>query len=112
MRAGKYDVLWNQGFRTPELALNRARAHRLAGNLPRAIAALHEGLAVTRFSRALQVELEDARAAVQFPLDGELAAQCKPLRISGVSTPHVARGRVGTRRRFCGSSPAPGSRGS
>jgi hypothetical protein len=83
--AAKYDALWNQGFRTPELALNRARAHRLAGNLPRSIAALHDGLAVARFSRALQVELEDARAAVQFPLDGELAAQCRPLRISGVS---------------------------
>src|SRR5262245_12744291 len=69
--ASAYDVLWNQGFRTPELALNRSRAHRLAGNLPKSIAALHEGLAVTRFARALQVELEGARAAVQFPAEGD-----------------------------------------
>ena len=83
--AAGYDVLWNQGFRTPELALNRSRAHRLAGNLPKSIVALHEGLAVTRFARSLQVELEDARAAVQFPSDGELA-QCKPQPYAGVST--------------------------
>lgn len=84
--AERYDVLWNQGFRTPELALNRSRAHRLAGNLPRAIAALHDGLAVARYARPLQVELEDARAAVAFPLDGELAAQCRPQPHRGVST--------------------------
>lgn len=84
--AAMYDVLWNQGFRTPELALNRSRAHRLAGNLPRAITALHEGLAAARFSRPLQVELEDARAAVQFPLDGELAGQCRPPPLRGIST--------------------------
>lgn len=83
--AAGYDVLWNHGFRMPELAINRSRAHRLAGNLPRAIAALHDGLAVTRYSRPLQVELEEARAAVQFPLDGDLAAQCRPHRIGGVS---------------------------
>jgi hypothetical protein len=84
--AASYDVLWNQGHRTPELALDRARAHRLAGNLPKCIAALHDGLAVARFSRPLQVELEDARAAVQFPLEGDLAAQCKPKPMSGVGT--------------------------
>jgi hypothetical protein len=84
--AAGYDVLWNQGFRTPELALNRSRAHRLAGNLPRSVAALHEGLAVARFSRPLQVELEDARAAVQFPLDGDLVAQGRSHPFVGVST--------------------------
>jgi hypothetical protein len=84
--AAGYDVLWNQGFRAPELALNRSRAHRLAGNLPKAVAALHEGLAAARFARPLQVELEDARAAVQYPLDGELAAQCRPHPLSGIGT--------------------------
>jgi hypothetical protein len=83
--AAGYDVLWNQGVRTPELALNRARAHRLAGSLPKCVAALHDGLAVARFARPLQVELEDARAAVPFPLDGELAAQCRPEPVRGVS---------------------------
>jgi hypothetical protein len=83
--AAAYDRLWNAGFHTPELALNRARAHRLAGNLPRAIAALHDGLAVARFARPLQAELADARAAVQFPLDGDLAAQCRPKTLNIVS---------------------------
>jgi hypothetical protein len=81
-----YDALWNQGHRTPELAINRSRAHRLAGDLPRAVSALHDGLAVARFSRPLQVELEDARAAVQYPFDGELAAQSRPKPLRGVST--------------------------
>ena len=76
--AAAYDELWATGFSTPELALARARAHRLAGDLPRCIAALHDGLAVARFARPLQAELADARAAVVYPLDGELAAQCRP----------------------------------
>jgi hypothetical protein len=84
--AASYDGLWERGHRTPELALNRSRAHRLAGNLPRAIAALHDGLAVARFSRPLQVELDDARAAVQYPLDGELASQAQPKPLRTIST--------------------------
>ncbi len=83
--AAAYDVLWNRGHHTPELALNRARAHRLAGSLPRSVAALHDGLAVARFARPLQVELDDARAAVPFPLDGELAVQCRPRAVGTVS---------------------------
>lgn len=81
-----YDDLWRRGFRNPALARNRARAHRLAGDLPRAIAALHDGLAVARFDRSLQVELEDARAAVSYPLDGELAALCRPKPAATIGT--------------------------
>src|SRR5439155_7565893 len=84
--AAAYDDLWTRGFHTPELALNRARAHRLAGNLPRCIAALHDGLAVARFARPLQVELDDARAAVQFPIEGDLAAQCRPKPVGTIGT--------------------------
>ncbi|AWM35806.1 hypothetical protein GobsT_64980 [Gemmata obscuriglobus] len=84
--AAAYDDLWARGHRNPELALNRSRAHRLAGSLPRAVAALHDGLAVARFSRPLQVELEDARAGVLYPLEGELAAQGKPVPVRTVST--------------------------
>jgi hypothetical protein len=73
-----YDELWRRGHRNPALALNRARAHRLAGDLPGAVAALHDGLAVARYDRALQTALEDARSAVAYPHDGELAAQCRP----------------------------------
>ena len=76
--AGHYDELWRRGHRTPELAMNRANAHRLAGDLPASIAAFHEGLAVARFHYPLQAGLEDARAAVAFPHDGELANECRP----------------------------------
>ena len=76
--AAGYDELWRRGHHNPDLALNRADAHRLAGNLPRAVAALHEGLAVARWSRPLQVALEDAHSAVSYPLVGDLAAQCRP----------------------------------
>src|SRR5262249_58573669 len=43
-----YDEVWALGYRNPALALNRARAHRLAGDLPGAIVAFHDGLAVAR----------------------------------------------------------------
>ncbi len=83
--AAGYDDLWAHGHRTPELALNRSRAHRLAGDLPRGIAALHDGLAVARFSRPLQVELEDARARVLVPIEGAMTEQCRPRPVRGVS---------------------------
>lgn len=80
-----YDLLWRRGHQNPGLAVNRSRARRLAGDLPGAIEALHDGLAVAPYDRPLQVELEDARSAVAYPLDGELAARCrpKPLRTIG-----------------------------
>ena len=76
--AGGYDELWRRGFRNPALALNRGRAKRLAGDLGGAIAAYHDGLAVARYDRPLQTDLAEARAAVAFPHDGELASQCRP----------------------------------
>src|SRR5690242_6050745 len=84
--ASGYDELWHRGHHTPALALNRARARRLAGDLPGAIAALHAGLAVARYDRPLQVELEDARSAVAYPHDGELAAQCRPRPAGGIAS--------------------------
>ena len=85
--AAGYDELWRLGSHNPALALNRARARRLAGDLPGAIVAFHDGLAVARYDRPLQAGLEEARSAVAYPLDGELAAQCRPR----------PRGTVGTR---------------
>lgn len=84
--AAGYDELWHRGYRNPDLALNRAAAHRLAGDLPRAIAALHEGLAVARWNRSLQVALEEARLAVSYPLVGELAAQCRPTPLTTIGS--------------------------
>ena len=76
--AAGYDELWRRGFRNPAVARNRGRAKRLAGDLGGAIAAYQDGLALARYDRLLQTDLADARAAVAFPLDGELAAQCRP----------------------------------
>jgi hypothetical protein len=73
-----YDELFERGYRSPEISLNRAHAHQLAGDLPGAIAALHEGLEAARWSRPLQVALEDARSVVGYPLSGDLASQCRP----------------------------------
>lgn len=72
-----YDTVWNRGLRSAELALARARAHRLAGSLPRAIAALRDGLAAVPSARELQTELAEARAAVAYPLEGPVGAQCR-----------------------------------
>lgn len=83
--AKAYDDLWRSGIHNAALAKNRARAHRLAGNLPAAIAALYDGLAVARYDRELQVELEDARAAVSFPHE-DLASACRPPPLRGIST--------------------------
>lgn len=74
-----YDELWRRGWRDPNLALNRASARRLAGDLPGAIMALNEGLEAARWSRPLQVALEDARSAVAYPVHGDLAIQCRPM---------------------------------
>jgi hypothetical protein len=84
--AAAYDELWRRGFRNPALALNRGRAKRLAGDLGGAIAAYHDGLAFARYDRPLQTDLADARAAVAFPHDGELAAQCRPKVSRTIST--------------------------
>ncbi|MBA4188597.1 MAG: hypothetical protein C0467_11405 [Planctomycetaceae bacterium] len=84
--ANGYDELWRRGHHNPDLALNRANAHRLAGNLPAAIVALNGALAVTPWNRPLQVALEDARSAVAYPLTGDLAAQCRPPATVGIAT--------------------------
>jgi hypothetical protein len=80
-----YDELWMMGYRNPELTLNRAHAHQLAGDLPKAIAALHEGLEAARWNRPLQVALEDARSAVGYPLTGDLSSQCRPKMTPSIS---------------------------
>jgi hypothetical protein len=80
-----YDELWEHPVRNAALAKNRARAHRLAGNLPAAVAALHDGLRVARYDRSLQVEMEDARGAVEY-FHADLAAACRPAPLRGIST--------------------------
>jgi hypothetical protein len=81
-----YDELWRRGHHNPSLAINRAHAHRLSGNLPAAIVALSEGLAIARWNRPLQVALEEARSAVVYPVHTDLAAKCRLAPATGIAT--------------------------
>jgi len=72
--------------RFPAVALNRARAHRLAGDLPGAILALRQGLAATPADRDLQQALASARADVAFPVGGELEVLCRPRATTSLAT--------------------------
>jgi hypothetical protein len=81
-----YDELWRRGVRDPNLALNRANARRLAGDLPGAILALNEGLSAARWNRPLQMALEDARAAVAYPASSDLVTRCRPLPSTTIGT--------------------------
>jgi hypothetical protein len=73
-----YDALWTKTEPSAGLALDRARAHRLAGHLANAILALRQGLALFPHDRALQTALAEARSAVAYPHGGELEAMCRP----------------------------------
>lgn len=81
-----YDELWRRGFRDPNLSLNRAHARRLSGDLPGAILALNEGLAAARWSRPIQVALEDARSAVAYPAHNDLESICRPIPPASIGT--------------------------
>ncbi|MFO0804088.1 MAG: hypothetical protein U0791_13320 [Gemmataceae bacterium] len=80
-----FDSMWANGIRNPDVAKNRARSHRLAGNLPAAISSLHDGLAIARYDRELQVELEEARDAVEYA-HADMAAACRPAPLRGIGT--------------------------
>ena len=62
-----FDERWTAGDRSPALAQNRAKAHALAGQLPEAILAIHEGLAIAPSDIELQRDLETLRGTVDYP---------------------------------------------
>lgn len=62
-----FDQDWREGKRTRELALNRGRAHFLAGNLPEAVRAFRDGLALAPWDAALQAGLNHCRTKVAYP---------------------------------------------
>ena len=66
--------------------MDRAQAHRLAGDLPGAVVALQQALAASRWSRPLQVALEEERDSVAYPHTGDLAAQCRPTPAATIGT--------------------------
>ena len=64
--ARELDAQWQRGA-TPSVALARARAHFLGGNLPMAVVALHDGLRLAPYDLELQTDLRLVRDAVNYP---------------------------------------------
>jgi hypothetical protein len=62
----------------PALALNRGHAHFLAGNLPQAIRAFHDGLALAPYDAELQQSLAAARATIDYPNPSDPAERTRP----------------------------------
>jgi hypothetical protein len=81
--ARAFDELWTRGSLHPDLALARGRAHFLAGNLPAAIVALHEGLRVTPTNAELQRLLEDCRDQVTASSPAQPEESIRPTRSQG-----------------------------
>lgn len=73
-----YDGNWDRGARSPGLALNRGRAHFLAGNLPQAIRAFRDGLDLYPWDADLQRALTTARAAVAYPTESVPGERVRP----------------------------------
>jgi hypothetical protein len=86
--ADLFDFDWSVGPRTPTLALNRGRAHFLAGQLPQAIRAFRDGLELAPWNAELQRALTAARAAVAYPTESDPAERVRP------DPPNALRNRV------------------
>ncbi len=73
-----FDDWWNAGNRNPAVAANRAKAYFLAGDLPRGLVAVHEGLALFPWDADLQRTLAELRANVAYPNEPEPAERTRP----------------------------------
>jgi len=82
--AVQYRELRDRGDKSPELALNWARAEFLSGELPSAIAAAHAGLRIAPHHAGLQRDLEAYRDAVVIPPNAKADERLRPPRIAGV----------------------------
>jgi len=72
------DGYWNeQKLKKRNIALDRAHAHFLAGNLPQSILAFREGLDRYPWDAELQRGLVLARATVAYPVETEPAARVR-----------------------------------
>ncbi|HET6574939.1 MAG TPA: hypothetical protein VFG68_15140 [Fimbriiglobus sp.] len=80
--------MWTNEVRTAALALNRGRAHFLAGNLPQAIRAFRDGLDLYPWDADLQRALTAARATVAYPTESDPAERVRP------DPPNALRNRV------------------
>jgi hypothetical protein len=71
-------LVGDAGPLTPALALNRGHAHFLAGNLPQAIRAFHDGLAIAPYDAELQHSLAAARATIDYQAPADPAERIRP----------------------------------
>lgn len=69
---------------TPQLALARARSHFLAGDVPRALAAIHDGLAVAPYDAELQQDLRTIRETIRYPDTTDAGSRVRPGPTAGV----------------------------
>jgi hypothetical protein len=76
--AGLFDKAWQDGDRDAPTALGRTRAHYLAGDLPGAILAVHDGLSVNPWNSDLQRDLELCRSAVAYPTTEKPEERIRP----------------------------------
>ena len=76
--AREFDSDWAEGRRDPGTALNRGRAHFLAGQLPQAIRAFRHGLDLYPWDAELQRSLTAARATVAYPTESDPAERVRP----------------------------------
>lgn len=78
--AEMFDSAWVRGpyRRTPQLALNRGRAHLLADELPQAIRAFRDGLDLAPWDAELQAGLAHCRAKVAYPTEAVPAEHVRP----------------------------------
>lgn len=70
--AGGFDLA------TPESALAKSRAHFLAGQMPRALAAIHAGLALAPYHRELQGDLRAIRETIRYPESADPRLRVRP----------------------------------
>jgi len=74
-----YDNNWRHfEKKSATFALNRARAHFLAGNLPQSIRAFREGLRLYPWDAELQRGLTLARTAVVYPVETDSSVRLRP----------------------------------
>lgn len=95
------DAAWDAGGpfpRSPRLALARARSHYLAGNLPRALLAVHDGLALAPFDAELQAELRALRDTIAYPDVADPPTRVRP------DEPRGLRSRVSPWDAFLGAA--------
>jgi hypothetical protein len=76
--ASDFDQSWAVGSHPPSLALNRGRAHFLAGQVPQAIRAFRDGLELFPWDAELQRDLVAARATVAYPTEPDPASRVRP----------------------------------